>query len=642
MNDIKLRVGFITNCPVGGKTGLSRNSKALLPIFYNSNKYEIFFLAQGMADNDQNFLKLPFKCEGVFKNFDQVKFQQDPNYQRYVAYGNSAVEEFVVKNKLDVVFHIDDIWSADSGAYLNSDWYSNIRENFVQWATADSEPILPAFKEWAKKCPNMWFWSSFAERVLKAEDKELYGHCQTMHGSINSEDFKPLSVEERLKLRHKFNIKDDEKVIIYLGRNQLRKLFYAHMEALNIWKKKNPNNKVRLLFHCGWGSEPMGWPLERIRDELGLTKEDVLCTYFCRNCNDWNIQGYEGEDKDCPHCNGKGTRITANVTSTIDEKDLNKIYNIADASASIFTSGGQEYTNVESLLCGLPLACVNYSCGEDFCKNSFVYNIKGTYTRECNSSFKKFVPDINSVVDFYDYIYNLDKDKKRKIVYEGRKWAIEEFDCNNIAKKIEQFLDTRKPIDWDSFLNKKKELKNINAQIEDKQDDDAFVMECYKKILNMEPAPDDEGRKHWNNFLKQSKNKIELKNEMVMAMRNAGMIHNNKVQPNSLENLLDKEDKSRVLLVLKESLGDCYILTSLLPEIKSKYPESSIYIATDPKYWEVFQLNENVKSCIPYTNEMENEMICTGFGSQKGLFNYYVHVGIGTQRLLNYLSNKYE
>ncbi len=217
MNDNKLRIGFITNCLVGGKTGLARNVKALLPILYKTGKYEIFFLAQGMPDNDPNFLKLPFKCEGVFKNFDQIRFQQDPNYQRFVAYGNAAVEEFVVKNKLDVVFHIDDIWSADSGAYLNSDWYSNIKENFVQWTTADSEPILPAFKEWAQKCPNMWFWSSFAERILKTENNELYGHCQTMHGSIDSNDFKPLLSEERLKLRHKFNIKDDEKVIIEIN-----------------------------------------------------------------------------------------------------------------------------------------------------------------------------------------------------------------------------------------------------------------------------------------------------------------------------------------------------------------------------------------------------------------------------------------
>lgn len=645
MSNEKLKIGFISNCPVGGKTGLSRNMGALLPLLYKTNKYEIFFLAQGMSDNDGNFQKLPFKCEGVFKNFDQIRFQQDPNYQRYVSYGNAAVEEFVTKNKLDAVFHIDDIWSADCATYLNSDWYKHIKDNFVQWSTADSEPILPAFKEWTEKCPNMWYWSSFAERALKQENKDKYGHCRTVHGAINSDNFKPLSLEEKLSLRNKFNIKNDEKVIIYLGRNQLRKLFYSHMEALKIWKQKNPQKKIKLFFHTGWGNEPMGWPIERIRDELGLVKEDVLCTYFCRNCNDWNIQGFEGEDKDCPRCGGKKTRITANVSSTINEIDLNKIYNIADASCSIFTSGGQEYTNVESLLAGLPLACVNYSCGEDFCNNEFIYTIKGTYTRECNSSFKKFVPDINSIVDFYDYIYNLDKDKKRKIIYEGRKWAIEQFDSKNITKTIEEFLDSRKKIDWESYFQRKKELKDLSAQLTleefNEPDNTKFIKNSYKKLLKMDITDDDEGLKHWSLFLSQPQDRNKLRQELILAFKNAALQHNNKVQPNSLENLLDKEDKSRVLLVLKESLGDNYILTSLLPEIKNKYKDSSIYIGTDPKYWSVFELNDNIKSCLPYVPEMENELIMTGFGGQKGLFNYYINVAIGTQRILNYLTNKY-
>lgn len=641
MSNYKLRVGFISNCPIAGKTGLGRNTKCTLPLLYNTDKYEIFFLAQGMQDNEPNFHKLPFKVEGVFKNFDPNRIQSDQAYQRYVAYGNTAVEEFVVNNKLDVVFHIDDIWSSDINTYLKSDWYKHIKNNFVQWTTADSEPILPAFKEWAKNCPNMWFWSSFAERVLKQEDSNIYGHCKTLHGAIYSDDFFPVSDSEKYELRHKFGIADDEKVIIYLGRNQLRKLFYAHMEALKIWKSKFPDKKIRLLFHCGWGNEPMGWPLERIRDELGLDKKDVLSTYFCRNCGDWNIQPFEGEELDCLHCKQQKSRITANVTSSISEKDLNKIYNIADASCSIFTSGGQEYTNVESLLVGLPLACVNYSCGEDFCKNSFVYTIDGNFTRECNSGFKKFVPSIDSVVKFYDFIYNLDKKTSKQIGYKGRQWAIEQFEARNIVKKLEQFLDQCKPIDWDSYLETKKEIKNVGAQIENKEDDDEFVLECYKKILNMAPPSGEEGRVHWNNFLKQSKDKNQLKNEMIQCFRSAAQQHNQKIQPNALELLLNKDDKSRVLLVLKESLGDNILLTSLLPEIKAKYPDSSIYVATDPKFWEVYEMNPYVTKCIPWGQELENEMMMTGFGNHKGMFNVMINIGIFTQRILNYLTNKY-
>ncbi len=42
MNDKKLRVGFISNCPVGGKTGLGRNVKALMLIVSFYFRYQSF------------------------------------------------------------------------------------------------------------------------------------------------------------------------------------------------------------------------------------------------------------------------------------------------------------------------------------------------------------------------------------------------------------------------------------------------------------------------------------------------------------------------------------------------------------------------------------------------------------------------
>ena len=120
-------------------------------------------------------------------------------------------------------------------------------------------------------------------------------------------------------------------------------------------------------------------------------------------------------------------------------------------------------------------------------------------------------------------------------------------------------------------------------------------MECYSKILNMTPNEKDSGRIHWNQFLSQKEDQNKLRNSMINSMIQAGNEHNQKVQPpTSLEDILDKTDKERVLLVLKESLGDHYLLTRLLPEIKLKYPEASIYIGCDPKYNEIYELNEYV------------------------------------------------
>jgi glycosyltransferase involved in cell wall biosynthesis len=489
----------------------------------------------------------------------------------------------------------------------------------------------------------MWFWTSFAEKALKEEDYETYKHCKTLHGAIKSEDFFPINKQERLQLRHRFNIKDDEKILIYLGRNQTRKVgFWANIEALAKFKKYHPNKKIKLLYHCHF-SEPGGWPIDRLRDENGLSKEDILCTYFCQKCNEWNIQQFEGEGLDCSYCKTQKSRITAGVSSTINEKDLNKIYNIADASVSYSNSAGLEYTNVESLLAGLPLSTVPYSGTSEFTNEEFVHSVNGTFTREAGTSFKKFVPDINSIVKFFEYIYDLPENKRKDITERGRKWAIEQFDAKNVVKKYEEFLDSCKPIDWDEYHKKRSEIKNINAQIEHKDNNDEFITECYSKILGMSPSKEDDGRKYWLNFLSQPGDQNQLRNSMINSMREAGIQHNNKNAPKLLlEDILDKNDKERCLLILKESLGDCIILTSLLPEIKKKYPLASIYIATDPKFFEVFDLNENVHKCIPWSAELENEMLVTGFANQKGLFNYFHNVGLTSQRSLNYLSAKYD
>lgn len=137
--------------------------------------------------------------------------------------------------------------------------------------------------------------------------------------------------------------------------------------------------------------------------------------------------------------------------------------------------------------------------------------------------------------------------------------------------------------------------------------------------------------------------KLHLRQQMIANFKQAAVAHNQKVQPPfTLNDLLDKNDKSRVLLVLKESLGDHILLKSLLPEVRKKYPESSIYIGGDMKYSEVYEMDENLKKYIPYSPEMEQELLMTGVGNHKGFFSHYVNVATSTQKQLNYLTNKYE
>lgn len=645
MEKRKPRIGIVSNCPIGGKTGLGRNIKSILPHLYNTNKYDIFFLAQGMQNNDINFLKLPFKCEGVFNNFDQQRFHQDPNYQRLVAYGNTSIENFVINNKLDCLVLSDDQWAFNNDFYLNKDWFKYMEKNILPVITADSLPLLPQIVEWAEKVPNMSFWSKFPLKHLKEKESLKSKKFRVIYGSLDIDKFKPLEDKERLELRRKFNIEDDEKIILYLGRNQLRKIFASNIEALAKFKQEYPNKKVRLLFHTSF-SEPMGWPIDQIRQQNNLDKNDILCTYYCQNCHNWDIQPFEGEQLDCKCCNSQKTRLTAGIGSTITESDLNKIYNIADGSASIFTSGSFEYTNAESMLSGVPLAVPNYVCGEDFLESTFVKEIKGYFTYEHNTGFKKFVPDINSIIDFYNFIYDLSNKDKKILIHKARNWAINKFDSKIIAKQYEDFFDSCELVDWDIFLKNRNKPKNLNIQISQEdfniKDNKEFIKLMYLKILDMKVEDSDSGLSHWQKYLSQEHPQEELRKSLINSFISAAQEHNNKIMPQkSLDDLLDKSGKKRLGLVMPESIGDIFLISSLFKSIRKRYPKNewAFHFITKPEYFELLDCNNYIDKLIPYSQEFDNLLFMEGHGNHKGYFDILYVPHLGTQRLLDWTHN---
>ena len=113
-----------------------------------------------------------------------------------------------------------------------------------------------------------------------------------------------------------------------------------------------------------------------------------------------------------------------------------------------------------------------------------------------------------------------------------------------------------------------------------------------------------------------------------------------KAAVSTLEEYLDKDDKgSRILIVMPESIGDVYLTTSILPNIKKLYPDHNLYFATKEEYHEVLDGNPHVHKVIPYMREMENLIALEGQGEKEGSFEIAFLPFIGTQRNLNYMHN---
>lgn len=641
INFKKKRVGFVTS-PIFIKTGFSNNARSLFPYLYKTGKYELFHLNQSIPENDANFLRYPWHNNGVFKpgTFDENRIRADGNYQRFVSYGNAAVESFIIDNKLDILIHVEDGWSSDENAYLKSKWFPFIKNNFLQWTTIDSMPILPLYRNFAAECPNMWVWASFAEKALKEIDAKKFNHVKTVYGCLNTDEYFPISKKEKNELRKQFNIDLDTKIFIQLGRNQLRKLFPCSLEAFAKFKKDNPNYKSKLLFHCSW-NEPAGWPLQRLLSDFGLKADDVLTTYFCRNCNKWEIKPFDGEEKDCRYCNAQKSQITAGVTSTITNQELSYIYGIADASLSIFTSGGMEYTNVQSLLCGLPLLCSDYSSGEDFTQWPFVFKLDGSYTYEQGTGFKKHVPNQNTIVNFFKTICEMSEDQKQSISNDGRAWALKTFCVNNIGKKVEEFIDSCDSHGWN--FEYPAELKNPNYPLKEIKDDIEWLRDMYENILQMHEEKDANcpGIRNW---LTQMQRGMSRKDIHVFFC-NVAKEDNAKIELQEKQKLekekIKTNGKKKFLIVMKESIGDILILTALLENFREQYPKNEwdIFVATQKEYVTILEGNRNVDAIIEYQIFMDSELACVGQGNKKGPFDGYCFPAVSTQRFLNYLYN---
>jgi len=651
----KKKVGFSTSSPLV-KTGFSHNAKVLLEYLYNTGKYEIYLLHHGMGEGHPDFQRFPYNNMGALTvellNCDNYK---NPNpegegFRRAVSYGAFRAYDFIVKQELDYVYLAEDVWAYPGELFYKQDWFQFFKSNICLWSTCDSLPVLGQFKDWAVHCPNVYFWTKFGCEALWQEDFEKYKHVNVLHGIAKTKSFKPLPDFERKELRKKFNISEDTMLGVFSFRNQLRKSAYIIIEALGKFKKQFPGKKVKLHFHTSWTEYGSGWNLDQLRQEAGLDKEDILASYYCEKCGDWNLQPFEGEPLDCSHCGTQKSRKTAGITSTITEDDLSKIFSLSDVALSVFTSGGLEYFNVEALLCGLPALITDYSAGQEFTSQDFVTPLDGYFRREPGTNFLKHEGNPNTIVKFLNKMYDMPVEKRKELGRKGRQWALKEFSVETIGKLIEQQIDAAPYLDWSKYHEQKKDYdskipdapipQNIESDVE-------FVQALYKNILKMDQPVDDSGLLGWVNYFVNMPpglhpDRLKMRAQVEQSFRVIANQENQKANPTQFKDLIDiNRENKRGLIVIKESGGDVYVTTSLFEDFHVRYPNHDLYVMCDPKFAEILQGNPHVFKTVPWFEPMSNEMVAINSGGdpKDRLFDVFFFPATNTQVRLNYLSH---
>jgi len=434
-------------------TGFGKNMKNILLALYRDPDIEVIEAANGVPYGRD--INTPWESYGTYPSDPKTLkvIEKEPAKKRAAQYGFYTIDKIVEKVNPDVFLGIEDIWAFRE--YEKKPWWSKTKK--IIWTTLDSLPILQQAIDTEPKCDQMLVWASFAEEAMKKLGHET---VETVHGAVDYSHFKPLENRDDLRNLHGLS---DNFVIGFVFKNQLRKSVPNILEGFKKFKSKNPEVKAKLLLHTDWGEKQHGWDIPRYLKEKDLEDGSVLSTYVCHKCDDYFIQPYSGEDKDCSSCGSEKSVKTKNSGKGVGEKELNEIYNMMDVYCHPFTSGGQELPIQEAKAAGLITLVTDYSCGTDSAyEHQGGLPLAWNEYREPSTQFIKATTCPDSICERLQQVYEMDEESKHKLIETGKKYVQENFSVENTVEKLKNFI---KSVELRTSEEEKKEKKSKETKV---------------------------------------------------------------------------------------------------------------------------------------------------------------------------------
>lgn len=602
-------------------TGFGKHKKNILRYLFNTGKYEVFELANGLMKQCPETNSTPWITYGALPDAQKLsEINQDQDKQRQAAYGAFGIDDIINTVRPDVYIGIEDIWAFDG--FFEKPWWNKV--NSMIWTTLDSLPILQSAIDAAPKVKHYYVWSSFAE---KAFQKMGYNHIKTLRGSLDVNQFYRMDDHRRESLRKKFNL-SDEYIVGFVFRNQLRKSVPNLLEAFKQFKKQVP--RAKLLLHTHWSE---GWDIPSFLKEKGIDCADVLSTYFCKQCKSYFISPFVGQDRDCPFCGGKKTVSTANISHGVNEVQLNEIYNLMDVYCHPFTSGGQEIPIQEAKLTELITLVTNYSCGEEYCtEESGGLPLDWAEYREPGTQFIKASTSPDHIAEQLLAVYNMSTIERAETGAKARQFVMDKCSIEAIGKELESIIDAMPEVDYD-FDNPPARF-NSDHQPDFEADEKSFIISLHKEMLGEFIDENHTSFKVWKNKLQNEINREQMHNHF----RNVCLQHQQK--PVEFESILDKNDEGRRICVLAQGGGvDVFLLNSLMENLHKQYPQHNIYFITRQEHFPLIEDNPFVHKCVLYSEMLENSFILEGAGNHKGYFDLAFMPTTTTQKNICYIHN---
>ena len=606
-------------------TGFGKNAKNILRYLFSTGKYEIIEAANGMAFENPETARQPWKSYGTLpsqQKAEQLK-TQFPGIENSFGYGSGMIDEIIDLVKPDIYVGVEDIWGFNG--YWDKPWWNKI--NSVIWTTLDSLPILPDAVNAAPKIKNYYVWASFAEKAMKEMG---YNNVKTLRGSVDISKFFRFDDNKRNLLKQQFNLSDSF-VVGFVFRNQLRKSVPNLLDGFNLFRNANPKANAKLLLHTHWSE---GWDIPRLLKEKNISNDLILTTYFCGACSRYEVKSFSKQGIPCKFCGTNNSQNTTNVSAGVSEDQLNEVYNLMDVYCHPFTSGGQEIPIQEAKLTELITLVTNYSCGEDNCtQESGGLPLEWSEYREPGTQFIKASTSPQSICEKLTEVFFTHPDKRNKIGKMAREWVIDNFSIEVIGKKLEEIFDSFPEASFDWQTEKIPDVNYAMPQIDNNED---FIIDLYKNILKENIDKNNTICVEYMNHFKNGAQKQQIYQHIIQQAQQKL----NKPKQIEFKDLLDKDDEgNRMAVVIPQSGGDVLMVNALLENLKTLYPEYNLYIFTDPKFFDLIRDNPAIHKVLPYSPICDNLLALEGQGQHKGFFELAFLPHITTQKMFGYQHN---
>lgn len=465
-------------------TGFSNMGKALLPHLVKTGKYEIAELATyaSPADprlHDDNITWKVYPGVPDPNNHEATTaYNSTPNGQ----FGAFAFNEVVLDFKPDIVITWVDSWMCQH--ILTSPLRSYYK--FIYQPTVDGFPQKQEWLDDYKQADILLTYSHFGKEVLEAQSGGQLKISAVAAAPIDVEQFKPLNKQE---CRQQLGLEPNINIIMFVGRNQSRKMHPELMKAFALFLEKcedSDNHELakNTYLYLHTSSPDVGWDLSYEIKAHKLSHK-VLFTYFCNNCGATYTSFYKGDVAHCRGCNTANSR-PPNGSVGISREALSKVYNCADLYIQYSTCEGLGIPLLESKACGVPSMGIDYSATSDLChspgsipidpKTMLRESLQQTYQYRATQNNEETAQKI------YEF-FTAPKEYRDRLGKEAREFTAKQYSIENVGSIWELVIDSLEvPAQTETWLSPPKFIKP-NLTVPQGLNNEQFVRWCYDSIL---------------------------------------------------------------------------------------------------------------------------------------------------------------